>query len=104
MEVGHWGGTKRMRRAAIAVIGAGVALGCAARTPRIAGKPGAPTAPNRLWEPPPSAERPDSLRPAVMPAGLAERAASLNAVFEAETRPGEGTVIRVVVPPATAGR
>jgi signal transduction histidine kinase len=36
--------------------------------------------------------------------GLAERAASLNAVFEAETRPGEGTVIRVVVPPATAGR
>src|SRR5262249_36399566 len=36
--------------------------------------------------------------------GLSERANSLNAEFEAERRPGEGTTIRVVVPPSTAER
>ncbi len=36
--------------------------------------------------------------------GLAERAATLNASFHADQRPGEGTTIRVVVPPATARR
>jgi two-component system NarL family sensor kinase len=36
--------------------------------------------------------------------GLAERAESLNAVFTAERRPGEGTTIRVVVPPSTVER
>jgi two-component system NarL family sensor kinase len=36
--------------------------------------------------------------------GLAERAASLNAAFEVEQRPGEGTVVRVTVPPSAAGR
>lgn len=74
MGVGDIGGR---RRVAVAVIGASVALGCAAGTPRIAGRPGAPDAPNHLWEPPRRAERPDSLRPAAMPAGLAERATTL---------------------------
>jgi two-component system, NarL family, sensor kinase len=36
--------------------------------------------------------------------GLSERAESLNAAFHAERRPGEGTTIRVVVPPSTAER
>jgi signal transduction histidine kinase len=36
--------------------------------------------------------------------GLAERAATLNAEFQAEHRPGEGTTIRVAVPPSAAGR
>jgi signal transduction histidine kinase len=36
--------------------------------------------------------------------GLAERAASLNATFEAVRRPGEGTTIRVAIPPSTAER
>lgn len=77
MVAGDRGGTKRAGRWAVAAIGTAVALGCAARTPRIAGRPGAPDAPNHLWQPPRRAERPDSLRPAAIPAGLAERAASL---------------------------
>jgi len=36
--------------------------------------------------------------------GLAERAATLNAEFHAEQRPGEGTVVRVTIPPSTATR
>ncbi len=36
--------------------------------------------------------------------GLAERAASLNAAFEVEQRPGQGTAVRVTVPPSAAGR
>ena len=36
--------------------------------------------------------------------GLAERAETLNAEFHAEQRPGEGTVVRVTVPPSAAGR
>ena len=36
--------------------------------------------------------------------GLAERAASLNAAFTVEQSPGEGTVVRVTVPPSAAGR
>jgi signal transduction histidine kinase len=36
--------------------------------------------------------------------GLAERAATLNAEFYAEQRPGEGTVVRVAIPPSAAGR
>ena len=36
--------------------------------------------------------------------GLAERAESLNAEFQATRRPGEGTTIRVVVPPSTTER
>jgi two-component system NarL family sensor kinase len=36
--------------------------------------------------------------------GLAERAATLNAEFHAEQRPGEGTVVRVSVPPSAAER
>jgi signal transduction histidine kinase len=36
--------------------------------------------------------------------GLAERAATLNAEFHAEHRPGEGTTVRVSVPPSAAGR
>jgi signal transduction histidine kinase len=36
--------------------------------------------------------------------GLAERAATLNAEFHAEQRPGEGTLVRVTVPPSTAER
>ena len=36
--------------------------------------------------------------------GLAERASSLNASFEVEQRPGEGTVVRVTVPPSAASR
>jgi two-component system NarL family sensor kinase len=36
--------------------------------------------------------------------GLSERAESLNAEFRAVRRPGEGTTIRVVVPPSTAER
>ena len=36
--------------------------------------------------------------------GLAERAESLNAEFQAVRRPGEGTTIRVVVPPSTTER
>ncbi len=36
--------------------------------------------------------------------GLAERAGSLNAAFAVEQRPGEGTVVRVTVPPSAAGR
>ncbi len=36
--------------------------------------------------------------------GLAERAESLNAAFSVEQRPGEGTVVRVTVPPSAAGR
>ena len=36
--------------------------------------------------------------------GLSERAESLNAEFQTERRPGEGTTIRVVVPPSTAER
>jgi len=36
--------------------------------------------------------------------GLAERAATLNAEFHAEQRPGEGTLVRVTVPPSSAER
>jgi len=36
--------------------------------------------------------------------GLSERCESLNAAFTTEQRPGEGTTIRVVVPPSTAER
>ncbi len=36
--------------------------------------------------------------------GLAERAMSLNAEFHAEQRAGEGTVVRVTVPPSAAER
>jgi len=36
--------------------------------------------------------------------GLAERAATLNADFHAEQRPGEGTTVRVTVPPSAAER
>ena len=36
--------------------------------------------------------------------GLAERAATLNAEFRSEQRPGEGTVVHVTVPPSAAGR
>ena len=36
--------------------------------------------------------------------GLAERAASLNAEFAVEQRPGEGTVVRVTVPPSATHR
>ena len=36
--------------------------------------------------------------------GLAERADSLNATFEVEQRPGEGTVVQVTVPPTAARR
>jgi signal transduction histidine kinase len=36
--------------------------------------------------------------------GLAERAASLNATFTVEQRPGEGTVVQVTVPPSAARR
>ena len=42
-------------------------------------------------------------RQAVLDA-LAERAESLNAAFSVEQRPGEGTVVRVTVPPSAAGR
>ncbi|MFL5576202.1 MAG: hypothetical protein ACJ79S_09585, partial [Gemmatimonadaceae bacterium] len=44
--------------AALAALGA-----CAARTPGIAGRPGAPAAPNRVWDPPRAARTPDSLAP-----------------------------------------
>ena len=80
MAVGDIGGSNHagLRRAAVAVtLAAATTLGCAAGTPRIAGRPGAPDAPNRLWRPPPAAERPDSLRPASIPPGLAARADSL---------------------------
>jgi signal transduction histidine kinase len=36
--------------------------------------------------------------------GLAERAESLNAAFTVEQHPGEGTVVRVTVPPSAATR
>ena len=36
--------------------------------------------------------------------GLAERAETLNAEFHAEQRPGEGTIVRVTLPPSAAGR
>ena len=36
--------------------------------------------------------------------GLAERAATLNAEFHAEQRPGEGTLVRVTLPPSAAER
>ena len=36
--------------------------------------------------------------------GLAERAETLNATFDAEQRPGEGTTIRVTLPPSAAER
>jgi two-component system NarL family sensor kinase len=36
--------------------------------------------------------------------GLAERAASLNAGFTVEQRPGQGTVVRVTVPPSASQR
>jgi len=36
--------------------------------------------------------------------GLAERAETLNAAFHAEQRPGEGTTIRVTLPPSAAER
>ena len=36
--------------------------------------------------------------------GLAERAASLNGEFHAEQTPGEGTLVRVTVPPSAAER
>jgi len=36
--------------------------------------------------------------------GLAERAETLNATFHAEQRPGEGTTVRVTLPPSAAER
>ena len=36
--------------------------------------------------------------------GLAERAATLNAAFEVDQRPGEGTTVRVTLPPSAAER
>jgi TolC family type I secretion outer membrane protein len=54
------------------------AVACAAGPPRIAGKPGAPPAPNSLWTPPRAAETPDSLAgPGAVPPELAARAQSL---------------------------
>jgi nitrate/nitrite-specific signal transduction histidine kinase len=36
--------------------------------------------------------------------GLAERAATLNGVIAVEQRPGEGTVVRVTIPPSAKER
>jgi TolC family type I secretion outer membrane protein len=72
------GGLARVAAGAAAIVGAAA---CAARTPSIAGRPGAPTAPNRVWDPPPAARARDSLGPpAAVPAALAARASSLTLV------------------------
>ena len=73
----------RERRLRVVLAAATLAAGwaCAAPAPRIAGRPGAPPAPNRVWQPPRAAQTRDSLRPAGpaagLPAAVASRASSL---------------------------
>lgn len=68
----------RARSAAVAAAAIAGLWACAAPTPNIAGRPGAPPAPQRAWEPPRAARTPDSLNAtAAIPADLAARASSL---------------------------